>query len=64
MASTMRDKATVAVRAMIEAGEEICSIPIGESDGKTWISADRNRVTAIDAMEIDGRMHFLGFDLK
>jgi hypothetical protein len=64
VAQTRRDKATAAIREMLARGETVCTIPIGKSQGKIWISSDRTQVKAIDVLEIDGEMYFLGFEEK
>ncbi len=63
-AGTRKEKARLAIQEMLRRGEDVCSMPIGESGGVMWISADRKKVKAMDVMEIDGTLYFLGFDLK
>lgn len=60
-ASTIREKAVLAIREMVQNGETCCSIPVGAGGGKLHVSADRNRVShGFDVMQVDGVMYFIG----
>ena len=60
MASSIDDEARTLAKRMSETGEKLLPLDFGDGDSM-FVASDINLIRALDVVEVDGVMYFVGF---